>query len=100
LFLPIWTQTLINLAVLAFWTLASDTFDVRQGKRLFGLLNAGSWLSYVVAGPFAGTLAKTLGTENLYIVIAICFFIAIFIQSLVLKGLNKPQAQFSDSPPQ
>src|SRR5689334_4219881 len=52
--LPIWTQTLINLAVLAFWTLAADIFDVRQGKRLFGLLNAGSWLSYVVAGPFAG----------------------------------------------
>jgi AAA family ATP:ADP antiporter len=100
LLLPIWTQTLINLAVLAFWTLASDTFDVRQGKRLFGLLNAGSWLSYVVAGPFTGTLARTLGTENLYFVIAVCFFIAIFIQSIILRGLKKPQAQFSDAPPQ
>lgn len=98
LFLPVWTQTLINLAVLAFWTLASDAFDVRQGKRLFGLLNAGSWLSYVVAGPFTGTLAATLGTENLYIVIAICFFIAILIQSIILRGIKKPQAQFSDAP--
>jgi ATP:ADP antiporter, AAA family len=98
LLLPIWTQTLINLAVLAFWTLASDTFDVRQGKRLFGLLNAGSWLSYVVAGPFTGTLAKTLGTENLYLVVAVCFFIAIFIQSIILRGIKKPQAQFNDAP--
>src|SRR5688572_3014782 len=99
LLLPVWTQTLINLAVLAFWTLASDTFDVRQGKRLFGLLNAGSWLSYVVAGPFTGALARTLGTENLYFVIAVCFFIAIFIQSIILKGIKKTQAQFSDAPP-
>ncbi len=100
LLLPIWTQTLINLAVLAFWTLASDTFDVRQGKRLFGLLNAGSWLSYVVAGPFTGTLATRLGTENLYLVVAVCFFIAIFIQSIILRGIKKPQAQFNDAPPQ
>jgi AAA family ATP:ADP antiporter len=100
LLLPIWTQTLINLAVLAFWTLASDTFDVRQGKRLFGLLNAGSWLSYVVAGPFTGTLATTLGTENLYLVIAACFFIAISIQSIILRGIKKPQVQFTDAPPE
>ena len=40
LFLPIWTQTLINLAVLAFWTLASDIFEMcirdrsrRRGQR-------------------------------------------------------------------
>jgi HEAT repeat protein len=100
LLLPIWTQTLINLAVLAFWTLASDIFDVRQGKRLFGLLNAGSWLSYVVAGPFAGQLANKLGTENLYFVVAICFFIAISIQSVILRDVKKPQTQFSDVTPQ
>ncbi len=98
LFLPIWTQTLINLAVLAFWTLASDMFDVRQGKRLFGLLNAGSWLSYVVAGPFSGSIAKTLGTENLYIIIAACLFVALLIQSIILRGRQKPKAQNIDAP--
>ena len=100
LFLPIWTQTLINLAVLAFWTLAADIFDVRQGKRLFGLLNAGSWLSYVVAGPFTGALAKLLGTENLYVVVAVCLFIALIIQGIILRGVKKPKAQFTDSAPQ
>ncbi|MBE0668942.1 MAG: MFS transporter, partial [Anaerolineales bacterium] len=100
LLLPIWTQTLINLAVLAFWTLAADIFDVRQGKRLFGLLNAGSWLSYVIAGPFAGTFAKLLGTENLYIVVAVCLFIALIIQGVILRGIKKPKAQFTDSAPQ
>lgn len=99
LLLPIWTQTLINLAVLAFWTLAAELFDVRQGKRLFGLLNAGSWLSYVAAGPFTGTLVNALGTENLYIVIAVCLFIALFIQGIILRGMKKPQAQSQSSTP-
>lgn len=96
LFLPIWTQTLINLAVLAFWTLASEIFDVRQGKRLFGLLNAGSWLSYIIAGPFSGSIAKTLGTENLYIIIAACLFIALLIQNFILRGIQKANPQNSD----
>ncbi len=97
--LPIWTQTLINLSVLAFWTLAADIFDVRQGKRLFGLLNAGSWLSYVIAGPFSGVIAARIGTVNLYIIIAACMFIALFIQSIILRGRKKPPAQSIDSPP-
>jgi ATP:ADP antiporter, AAA family len=100
LLLPIWTQTLINLAVLAFWTLAAELFDVRQGKRLFGLLNAGSWLSYVVAGPFTSPLVKLLGTENLYIVVAICLFIALFIQGIIIRGMKRPQPQTTDSAPQ
>lgn len=100
LLLPIWTQTLINLAVLAFWTLAAELFDVRQGKRLFGLLNAGSWLSYVAAGPFTGTLVNLLGTENLYIIIAIFLFIALLIQGVILRGMKKPQAQTQHAAPQ
>jgi AAA family ATP:ADP antiporter len=98
LLLPIWTQTLINLAVLAFWTLAADIFDVRQGKRLFGLLNAGSWLSYVAAGPFAGSIAISLGTENLYVIIAICLFVALIFQGMILRGMQKPAVQAADTP--
>lgn len=97
LLLPIWTQTLINLAVLAFWTLAAEIFDVRQGKRLFGLLNAGSWLSYVVAGPFTSTFVTLLGTENLYIVIAGCLFIALFIQGIIIRDIKTPQPQSTET---
>lgn len=97
LLLPIWTQTLINLAVLAFWTLAAEIFDVRQGKRLFGLLNAGSWLSYVVAGPLTSTFVNLLGTENLYIVIAVCLFIALFIQGIIIRNVKKPESGSTDS---
>ncbi|MFN8401369.1 MAG: Npt1/Npt2 family nucleotide transporter [Anaerolineales bacterium] len=83
--LPIWSQTLVNITVTAFWTLAGNIFDVRQGKRIFGLMNAGSWLSYVILGPFTTPLVNLLGTENLYLVIAACLLIAFFLQQAVLR---------------
>lgn len=84
--LPIWSQTLVNITVTAFWTLAGNIFDVRQGKRIFGLMNAGSWLAYVVLGPFTTPLVNTLGTENLFLVIAVCLFIAFVLQQMVIRA--------------
>ena len=84
--LPIWSQTLVNITVTAFWTLAGNIFDVRQGKRIFGLMNAGSWLAYVVMGPFTTPLVNLLGTENLYLVIAACLLIAFFLQQAIIRA--------------
>lgn len=90
--LPIWSQTLVNLTVTAFWTLAGNIFDIRQGKRIFGLMNAGSWLAYVVMGPFTTPLVNAIGTENLYFVIAACLLIAFFLQQLVIRSNPSTQA--------
>lgn len=84
--LPIWAQTLVNLSAMAFWTLAGSLFDVRQGKRIFGLLNAGSWLAYVVMGLFTAPLAQRLGTENLYVVVALCLLVAFLFQIVILRA--------------
>lgn len=84
--LPIWSQTLVNICMTAFWTLAGNIFDVRQGKRIFGLMNAGSWLAYVVMGPFTTPLVNVLGTENLYLVIAACLFLAFVFQQIIVRA--------------
>ncbi|MEN9562884.1 MAG: hypothetical protein RIR73_1128 [Chloroflexota bacterium] len=90
--LPIWSQTLVNLTVTAFWTLAGNIFDIRQSKRIFGLMNAGSWLAYVVMGPFTTPLVNAIGTENLYFVIAACLLIAFFLQQLIIRSNPSTQA--------
>ena len=90
--LPIWSQTLVNLTVTAFWTLAGNIFDIRQGKRIFGLMNAGSWLAYIVMGPFTTPLVNAIGTENLYFVIAACLLIAFFLQQAVIRSNPSTQA--------
>jgi ATP:ADP antiporter, AAA family len=83
--LPVWSQTLVNISVMAFWTLSGNLFDVRQGKRIFGLMNAGSWLAYVVMGPFTAPLVALLGTENLYLVIAFFLLLGFAFQQATLR---------------
>jgi len=83
--LPIWAYTLLYLSVTAFWTLAGNLFDIRQGKRIFGLMNAGSWLAYVLIGPFATPLVNVFGTKNLYVVVAICALFAFLFLLAILR---------------
>ena len=48
--LTIWFSVLYVLVVLAFWGLNGRSFNVRQGKGLFGLLNAGMESGKLLAG--------------------------------------------------
>ncbi len=84
--LPIWAYSLLYLSVTAFWTLAGNIFDIRQGKRIFGLMNAGSWLAYIVVGPFTTPFVKLFGAKNLYTVVALCAALAFLFLLAILRA--------------
>ncbi|RPJ25084.1 MAG: hypothetical protein EHM35_15810, partial [Planctomycetaceae bacterium] len=63
--LPVLFQILAVFTGLEFWTLAGRLFNVRQGKRLFGLIGAGQWLAIVLTGLLIPILVTWLGTANL-----------------------------------
>lgn len=63
--LPVLFQIVVNFGNLEFWTLANRLFNVRQGKRLFGLIGAGQWLAIVLTGLLIPLLVRWLGTANL-----------------------------------
>ncbi len=65
--LPILFQVVVNLGNLEFWGLAARLYDVRQGKRLFGLVGAGQWLAIVLTGLLIPLLVGWMGTSNLLI---------------------------------
>ena len=53
LFVPIlylWVEIVTALMGLKFWELATNVFNSRQGKRLFGIITAGGSLSAVITG--------------------------------------------------
>ena len=53
LFVPIlylWVEVVTALMGMKFWELATNVFNNRQGKRLFGIITAGGSLSGVVTG--------------------------------------------------
>lgn len=69
--LPSWFQTQINLVSLVVWPLAGRLFDVRQAKRLLGLVGAGNWLANVAGGFIVAPMVALIGTSALLLLAAI-----------------------------
>ena len=79
--LPVWYDVMWILTNISFWGLAGRLFDVRQGKRLFGLITSGKLAGDILSGiavPFAVGL---VGAANLLLVAAA--FLAATLVSLL-----------------
>jgi CRP-like cAMP-binding protein len=63
--LPILFQTMFVLGNLVIWSLAGRLFDVRQGRRLFGLINTGYWIGVVAIGIAVRFLVPHTGLTGL-----------------------------------
>lgn len=71
LLLPAWFQTHINLANLAVWSMAGRLFDVRQSKRLVGLVATGTWIANIIGGFIVGPLIVIFGTDQMLLLAAL-----------------------------
>ncbi|WP_116127933.1 Npt1/Npt2 family nucleotide transporter [Lewinella sp. IMCC34183] len=68
--LYLWTAIFGVLAASQFWMMASFVFDVRQAKRLFGLVGAGAIAGGIAGGYITSLLAQEIGARNLILVAA------------------------------
>ena len=68
--LYLWTALFGVLAASQFWMMASFVFDVRQAKRLFGLIGAGAIAGGIAGGYLTTLLAREIGTRNLILLAA------------------------------
>lgn len=75
-----------------FGILSGLLFNIRQGKRLFGLLMSGEILAGIVAGLSVGILLDYIETINLLFISAITLTASFF---LLLNILNKFSAKFN-----
>jgi AAA family ATP:ADP antiporter len=55
--LPFWLRTLVGMANLVVWHVAGHVFNVRQAKRLFGLVGTGHWIANILGGVVLVTVA-------------------------------------------
>jgi AAA family ATP:ADP antiporter len=88
--LPVWFQILANFEILAIWTMAGRLLDVRQGKRLFGLVGSGNWLAIAIGGFVVSPIVAALGTPNLLVLAAISLAVGVVIQLITLREYGKP----------
>lgn len=95
--LPFWFQALVNLANLIVWHSAGHLFNVRQAKRLFGLVGAGNWVANIIGGLVIATVLAVAGAANLYVVAAVALAAATLVLRPILKrvpsAITSPRGQ-------
>jgi ATP:ADP antiporter, AAA family len=65
--LPTWFQIHINVVNLVVWPLAGRLFDVRQAKRVLGIVGAGNWIANIIGGFVVAPLIGLLGTNQMFL---------------------------------
>ncbi|MBF0286690.1 MAG: HEAT repeat domain-containing protein [SAR324 cluster bacterium] len=65
LLFAVWNEAEFLLLVTLFWALAAKVFNVRQGKRLFGLIGMGEVLTGILGGLAIPLIVNWIGTINL-----------------------------------
>lgn len=63
--LAVWYEVVWAMTSLCLWGLASRLLNVRQGKRLFGLISAGDVLAATIGGLLTPILVNLFGTPSL-----------------------------------
>jgi AAA family ATP:ADP antiporter len=66
-----------TLIVMQFWNMAGQVFNMREAKRLFGLIAAGGTLATPLAGLSVVALAQLIGVKNLLWIVALAMLICI-----------------------
>ena len=86
--LPIYFGVNNSLTISSFWNLLGRIYNLRQGKRLFGLLSSGEHMATIVSGFLAPFFVAQIGTTNLYWIGALCMVAAV----LLLARINRQNA--------
>ncbi|MCH7614025.1 MAG: hypothetical protein IIB45_11795, partial [Candidatus Marinimicrobia bacterium] len=82
--LYIWIELIIVLTIIQFWILAGEIFNIRQAKRLFGLISGSGAIASMVIGFSIRPFVQTFGSEKL--LYATAFFLGmIAMTSFLIK---------------
>lgn len=92
--LPTWFMAMLILGLLIVWGAAGRLFDVRQARRLFGVIGAGEVVGDILGGLAVAPMAATFGTTNVLFVSAASFALAL----VPLGALDLPTAPVTNAP--
>jgi CRP-like cAMP-binding protein len=81
-------RILSSLTDLEYWAVASRIYDVRQAKRLFGLIGTGEVIARIVGAFSVPLLVELGGVDNLMLLSAIGLAVCLILLGLVLKPVD------------
>ncbi len=80
-----WFNALYLINNLEFWGIAAQLYDVRQSKRLFGVISSGDIPAKFLGYTIALLLVPYIGTQNLLL----AGFVAMLLSLLFIQGIFK-----------
>jgi HEAT repeat protein len=95
--LAVWNEVVWALTGLALWPLAGRLFNVRQGKRVFGLINAGDVVAAMFGGLAIPFVVQAFGTSSLVVIAALSLAGALGLALIITRRFSQ---QFADASPQ
>lgn len=94
--LLVWHNVTRSLIGLVFWSLASRLLNVRQGKRLFGLIGVGEILAGILAGFSVSFLVEWAGTPSLLLFSAAGMVCCLLDLLVIERKLSHRMAEADD----
>ncbi|MGB3153261.1 MAG: hypothetical protein WBB06_01575 [Chitinophagaceae bacterium] len=92
-----WFNVLYLLNNLMFWGMASQLYDVRQSKRLFGVISAGDIPAKFIGYSVAVLIVAITGTANLLLVGFLCIGLSFPFLKKVLQAEKSTKGHHADS---
>ena len=100
-FMPIWFELIWVMTSLALWSLAGRLFDLRQGKRLFSLINAGMVAAAILGGFLVPGWVEQFGTVSLVLMsvlaLVVAWFLVLFISRRFAAQITLPPTEEEDT---
>jgi AAA family ATP:ADP antiporter len=87
--LYLWVGIYGVLAASQFWTMANFVFDVRQAKRLFGLVGAGAIAGGITGGYLTNMLARPIGARYLVLLAAVLLILCLILTIMIWQRYVK-----------
>ena len=81
----VWIRIFAFVTFVGFWGIASRVFDIRQGKRLFGLISTGEVISDIIGFFSIPLLLSFVKTEDLLYISIFGLVLCIFVILIIIK---------------
>ncbi len=88
----VWYNIFLLLNGISFWGIATKVFDLRQAKRLFGLISSGEVFARIISFFSVSFLAKVMKTDHIFYMsiagLAMCIILAPIITSTLKEKID------------
>lgn len=81
----VWIRVFVFINGVSFWAIATKIYDLRQGKRLFGLITTGEVISSVLGFFSIPFILKFTITDNLLLIPIVSLIICVIIMMVIIN---------------